>query len=233
MNQIIEQCYKRRRLDDEDSFADFFKPSAFKISKTPIATKYTVDIDEPFYTVGQLAPLVRVLDEAEQGDVVELKLTTPGGNVGAVLPLLASMTSTNAQVLVHAISDVASAGTFLLMLADDVCINPYVTVMFHQVTFGAFGPGNNVEDRVNHTMRQSKALLRDIYKDFFTPAEIDRILSGTEVWMEGPEFYGRLEVRNKVREAAVMTLMDEAQVASEPEQAAEKPKRRSKKQATE
>lgn len=190
-----------RRADEDDEDDEGSGGKAFKVKFVPIATAYKAFVNQPFTDSRQFEDLVEILDSAHPGDVVEIKLTTPGGSLQAVIPLLAAMASTQAQVYVHAVSDVASAGTFLLMMADDVFINPYVTVMFHQVTFGAYGPGHMVGDRVNHVMKSSAQLLRDLYQDFLTEDEISNMLSGKEFWMEKDEFDARFAARNTKRDA--------------------------------
>lgn len=199
--------YKRpkpiRRADEDDEDDEEIKSGTFQVKATPLATAYTWNVNRPFTSVEQFEPLVACLERAVQGDVVEIKLSTPGGALHAVLPLLSAIAATKAQVFVHAVSDVASAGTFLLLMADDVFINPYVTVMFHQVTFGAYGQGNHVQDRVDHVVKSSKQLLGDMYRGFFTEDEIQQMHTGKEFWMDKNEFDVRYEARNKAQDAQI------------------------------
>jgi ATP-dependent protease ClpP protease subunit len=210
----------RRRGEDEpeEDEDEVQKPKGFRIKSTPIGTVYTCHVNQPFLDVRQFEDLVAVLDTARQGDIVEIKLSTPGGAVHAVLPVMSAIAATNAQVFVHAVSDVASAGTFLLMLADDVYVNQYATLMFHQVTFGAYGPGNQVGDRVDYVMKSSSQMMRDLYHGFLTEDEITAMLSGKEFWMDKNEF----ETRYAKRKALM-------QLSAEPGQ--KKTSRRKKAQA--
>ena len=219
--------YKSRpRKVDEDDNEDLDKDGVFQVKSTPLATAYVAHINEPFRSVKQFENIVSVLEKAVVGDVLEIKLSTPGGYLHAVTPLISAMASTNAQVYVHAISDVASAGTFLLMMADDVYINPYSTIMFHEVSYGVGGSGHQVEDQVSYVARSSKMLLRDMYSGFLTEAEINALLSGKEVWMDKTEFDARYAARTEQREAQVNSAM-EALVSQEP--APQKPRRVRKK----
>jgi ATP-dependent protease ClpP protease subunit len=217
----------RRPRRNEDELEDEGKTPVFAVMSQPVAMSYKVHINKAFESVEQFENIVHILDHASPNDVVEIKLSTDGGALHAVLPMLAAMANTNAQVLVHAVSDVASAGTFLLMMADDVYINPYVTVMFHQVTFGTGGQGNRVEDHVAHVMKSSKALIRDMYKDFFSPEEIESMLTGKEFWLTKDDFDVRYEARNQRQEA------QEAAERAAQEAATEKPRKRATKPAVE
>jgi ATP-dependent protease ClpP protease subunit len=213
---------RRRPRGDEDDEGGIMKYEPFQVTCTPIAMAYKVKVDETFEDSRQFDNLVSCLDQAGQNDVVQIDLTTNGGSLAAVLPVMAAMANTNAQVYVHAVSDVASAGTFLLMLADDVFINPYVTIMFHQVSFGAAGIGHHVEDKVNHTVRTSKSLLREMYEGFFSEAEMEAMLAGKEYWLDKEEFDQRYAAREAWR-AKAMEALQQTQAAPAPQKTKKKP----------
>lgn len=193
-----------RKFTNNDLLDMLTRTEPFEVIGTSINTCYSVIVDEEFDSVRQFENIVRVLDGAQEGDLVEIKLSTNGGALHAILPLLAAMENTRAGVAVHAISDVASAGTLILLQADDVYVNPYATIFFHQVQFGSQGQGSSVEAHVTHTMKSSKALLHDMYKDFFTEAEIEAMLSGKDFYMGKEEFDERYATRFKIREAAML-----------------------------
>jgi ATP-dependent protease ClpP protease subunit len=190
------------------------KPESFEIVAHPIATSYVVNIDEEFTHPKQFADLVHILEQAGEHDHVRMNITTVGGALNAVLPLLGAMKETLAHVHVHIVSDTASAGTFIVLKADTVSINDYVTFMCHNVSFGSGGQGNIVHDHVNYTVKSSNELLKDMYKGFFTPAEIDRMLSGKEYYMGKDEFLLRYEDKINFEEqeelAAARKLQEES-----------------------
>lgn len=186
------------KRNNTDFFEAFRKPEPFVVLSQPVVTQYLVNVDTDFETVGQFENIVYILDNANDGDTMEIKLSTNGGALHAILPLIAAMRDTRANVYVHAVSDVASAGTFLLMAADDVYMNEYVTIMFHQVSFGVGGTGSSIESHVNHTIKSSKCIIQDMYKDFFTTSEIEAMLSGRDFYMGKDEFEIRYKHRNKL-----------------------------------
>jgi ATP-dependent protease ClpP protease subunit len=176
------------------------EPKRFSVVSHPVAFSHRVTINEDFESPSQFESIVEILDAAGSGDGVFIRLSTNGGAIHAVLPLLGAMENTEAHVHVHLESDVASAGTFLAMKADSVSINKHVSVMCHQVKFGSVGQGNHVEDHVAHVMKASKKLCNDMYENFLTPSEMVRMLSGTEFYMDEDEFMDRIETRNKLRD---------------------------------
>jgi ATP-dependent protease ClpP protease subunit len=185
------------------------KPEPFQVSGTANNMTYKVSIDEDFESVRQFEDIVTVLDAASEGDFMDIKLSTNGGALHAILPLLNSMRRTKAIVGVHAVSDVASAGTFLLMAADEVYVNPYITLMFHQVSFGSGGAGSSVESHVAHTLKASKAIIHEMYKDFFTEHEISAMLSGKDFYMGKDEFDKRYDKREEARKELVASIIEE------------------------
>lgn len=163
----------------------------FQVITMPITTKYLANVDDTFEHPEQFEDLVFVLDNAVEGDIVEINLTTVGGSLSSIIPLLGAMDTTLATVHVHIASDVASAGTFLLMSADSISCNRYVTIMFHNVSMGYAGPGHNVKSHAVYMSESSDALLKDMYRHFLTDEEISALLSGTEIYMGEEEFVTR------------------------------------------
>lgn len=173
----------------------------FLLRAAPIGIRYVVNIDRDFVDTRQFDEVVAILEEASEDDQVTLNISTNGGAVHAILPLLGAMATTKCHVHGHAASDVASAGTFILLRCDSISVNEFATIMCHQVQFGSAGPGNNVLNHVTHTMDLSKRITEDIYKDFLTKEELDKMLSGTDYYMDDVEFMERCKKRNSIREA--------------------------------
>lgn len=185
------------------------EPKVFEITSHPVAFSHQVTINEDFESPSQFESIVEILDAAGSNDGVFIRLSTNGGAIHSVLPLLGAMENTEAHVHVHLESDVASAGTFIAMKADSVSINKHVSVMFHQVKFGSVGQGNHVHDHVKHVMKSSRKLCEDMYQDFLSPDEIEQMLSGTEIYMDEDEFMTRIEKRCELREASVEECSNE------------------------
>lgn len=188
---------------------------AFEVVAQPVATSYIVNVDEEFEHPKQFTDLVHILEQASENDHVRINLTTVGGALHAVLPLLGAMKETLAHVHVHIASDTASAGTFIAMKADTVSINDYVTFMCHNVSFGSGGQGNIVHDHVNYTVKSSSELIKAMYKGFFTPSEIERMLSGKEFYMGKDEFLIRYEDKLNYEEQEELKLVEAMQKQQE------------------
>lgn len=202
----------KQRQESEDFFEAFNKIEPFNVFATPTSMSYRCTINKEFEDVAQFESLVEALDQASEGDTFVIKLSTNGGALHACIPLIVAIQNTMAEVFVHAVSDTASAGTFLLMVADDVFINPYATLMFHQPSFGSAGSGSSVQAHVGHTMESSKSLIHDMYQDFFTDGEIDSMLAGRDFYMGKSEFDRRYERRDELRAERLSLISSDLQI---------------------
>lgn len=187
----------------------------FIVTSEPLSTKYEVNIDETFEHTSQFSDVVFILEKAVAGDQVKLNLSSNGGSLAAVIPMLNAMKNSAAQVDVHIVSDIGSACTFIPMYADSVEINDYATVMCHNVYYGTEGTGHTVKDYVEYTTKATETLLREVYFGFFTEDEINMMLSGKEFWMGKEEFITRYENMSTIREDALIEALKAEGVSSE------------------
>jgi ATP-dependent protease ClpP protease subunit len=171
----------------------------FAVQASPLSQVFRVTIDEEFRDVFQFADLVDVLENAQEGDVVQIRLSTVGGSLGAIIPLINAMKHTEAFIHVFVESDTASAGTMIMALAHSLYVNEYASIMYHNVQYCAHGHGGNVEAQVNHVTRESKKIIRDLYNDLLTPNEIARLEDGLELYMSAAEVMDRFEARTAAR----------------------------------
>ena len=174
-------------------------PKIFDVASTPTAFTYRVSLDEEFEHVSQFAQLVEILEQANEQDVVQIRLTSPGGSVAAVLPLLTAMEFTEAFVHVHVDSDIASAATFVMLKAHMVTMNKHVSCMIHTASWGYGGHSGNMEASTNHYVKNIKGLARDIYQDFLTEKEFEEVFHGLELWFTPEQVYDKLKAREAKR----------------------------------
>jgi ATP-dependent protease ClpP protease subunit len=198
----------------------------FEVISQPLNMIHRVTINDDFVDVQQFAQLVDILDSANEGDCVQIRLSTDGGALHAIIPLINAMQNTDAYVHVHVESDTASAGTVIMMLADSCYVNPYSTVMLHTASYGFYGHSGNMDAHVTHSTKAIEKFVRDIYTDFVTEAEMLRLLDGKELYFDSDECHRRFDAREDKRAAAELpeNVFKEQPVAETPQPVA-KPKR--------
>lgn len=236
------------RIQPKQDLSKLFQPDPkiFDVASTPTAFTHRITLDEEFEHVSQFAQIVDILEGASENDVIQIRLTSPGGSVAAVLPLLTAMEYTDAFVHVHVDSDIASAATFVMLKAHMVTMNKHISVMVHTASWGYGGHSGNMEASTNHYVKNIKSLAHDVYDDFLNEQEFEKIFNGLELWFTPEEVYDRLksrEEKRKTREEEEPASEEDKAIIKEAldminslgkEPAVEKPKatRKSKKQET-
>jgi ATP-dependent protease ClpP protease subunit len=216
MQQFNKELLKLLRSESEP----------FAVYSAPINQVHRVTIDEEFRDVVQFADLVEVLDNAQEGDVVQIRLSTVGGALHAIIPLINAMKNTEAFIHVHAESDVSSAGTMIAALAHNLYVNEYATFMYHNVQYSAGGHGGNVEAQVSHITASSKKIIRDLYAGLLTPNEIARLEDGLELYMDADEVMDRFIARQQARMQEQCTCGECGVVEEKPAKKPRKPRKK-------
>jgi ATP-dependent protease ClpP protease subunit len=178
----------------------------FEVKAVPINQCYQCTIDDDFTDVRQFAQLVDYLNNAQEGDIAHIKMSTNGGALHAIIPLIEAMRNTDAYIAMHVESDTASAGTILMMLANEVYINPYTTIMIHTASYGFYGHSGNMDANVSHSTKAIHRLVGEVYAGFLTPHEITRVLDGKEFYLTAEEAMDRFAKR----EEAIKNAIEEA-----------------------
>lgn len=190
-----------KHTNKQANFLEMLNPEveAFSVQSTPINSAHYITIDSDFTDVRQFSELVGILDNAQEGDVVSIRMSTNGGALHAIVPTINSMKHTEAHVHIHVESDCASAGTILMMLADSVYVNEYANVMLHTANYGYSGHSGNMDAHVSYSTKAIEKLVRDVYTDWLNEDEIDRLLDGKEFWFDAEECMMRFEIREEIR----------------------------------
>lgn len=142
-----------------------------------------------------------LIRSASDRDVIHLHINCYGGDVMTAIQLMRAMAESQAHIIASVEGACMSAATFLFLIADSFEISEHSMFMFHNYSGGAFGKGNEMREQIHHEEKWSKHLLESIYKDFFSPEEIEKIANGHDYWMAPDEVQKRLEARQKKLES--------------------------------
>jgi ATP-dependent protease ClpP protease subunit len=188
----------------------------FEVKAVPLNQIYQCTIDDDFTDVRQFAQLVDYLNNANEGDIAHIKLSTNGGALHAIIPLIEAMRNTDAHIAMHVESDTASAGTILMMLAHEIYINPYTTIMIHTASYGFYGHSGNMDANVSHSTKAIHRLVNEVYAGFLTPNEIARVLDGKEFYLTAEEAMERFNKRDDAIREAIAEQMKPAKKPRKP-----------------
>lgn len=154
---------------------------------------FNSDIDEPEL----YAEFADILISASENDTVSIYFATGGGSASTMVQILNLMKNCKAVLNGYLVSNASSAGSFLLLHCDNIFVGDYVEMLVHTVQFGSGGDYPSVKAHVDHVGRQAERLIRDTYKYFLTPEEIDDVLyNNRQMYLDSDEINRRLVVRN-------------------------------------
>jgi len=148
-------------------------------------------IDEP-YNYNEMCYL---LATAREGTVVDLYLNTPGGIIDTAFMLADAIKASKAKVVGHLAGTVASAGTIIAMVCDEIEVAPHLSFMIHNYSGGMQGKGNELKARQQFVDAQLNDAFKTFYSGFLTEDEMDRVIEGTDLWMGTDEVAERWNKR--------------------------------------
>lgn len=203
----------------------------FQVTYTPIRSGiFNIYLFGEIEDSTQFIYAIEALQSASEGDTVILHLSTNGGSLDATDTFIMALQDTAAKVIVRASGGVHSAGTVILLQADEFYLSENFNALVHN---GSVGPGGKFSDWVahsRHTKEYMETIMRRTYEGFLTPEELDAMISGKDFWMDGKEFADRFQARYEYlqeKEAEVQEAMVKAleALSKAEETPAPKPKR--------
>lgn len=180
--------------------ADLFKPQNKQSER--FSSKPVISIHE-FYLLGNIESADEYIDwfdtmrHAGKNDVIKIYINSYGGDMFTAIQFLRVLNETDASIIVSVEGACMSAATMIFMCADNIEVSDHSMFMFHNYSGGAIGKGGEMLDQLQHERAWSEKLLRSVYEDFLTEAEIQAMLNNKDLWMDGIEVMKRLKKKAK------------------------------------
>lgn len=213
----------------------------FHVTYTPIRCGiFNIYLTREIESADQFTSAIEVLQAAGENDTVVIHLSTPGGSLDATDTFLMAMQDCEAKIIIRASGGVHSAGTVILMHADEFYLSDNFNSLIHNGSTGVGGKFSDFKAQAKHTIDYMHKVLRKTYAGFLTDKEIEDLIEGKDIWLDGEAFGKRFEARNAYlakqaeteQQAARQALLAELGI-TEPEAAKPKRTKKKKKEATE
>jgi ATP-dependent protease ClpP protease subunit len=149
---------------------------------------------------------------AGESDVVKIYINSPGGDVFTAIQFMRVLQETSATVVMSVEGICASAATMILLCGDSYEVSEHTMFMIHNYSGGSLGKGGEMYDQLKHERAWSEKLLRGVYDQFLTEAEITSVLDNKDIWMDGDEVIKRLKARQEFFEAQEKEEPEEIEV---------------------
>lgn len=175
---------------------------------TPITTNhFTVWFTNSIEDVSFYDHVLHLLYMAEEGDVIDLMISSYGGSLDTLLALRSAIGSSQAHVTGHLLANASSAAGMLLLSCHSFRINEFATFHAHTASYGSYGKTDDVKSQVDFITKQTDEIVRSVYKFILDDSEVQRLLDGKEFYFDHREITERLQHREQKR-------MEEAQEES-------------------
>ena len=180
--------------------ADLFKPQNKQSER--FSSKPIISVHE-FYLLGNIESADEYIDwfdtmrHAGKNDIIKIYINSYGGDMFTAIQFLRVLNETEASIIVSVEGACMSAATMIFMCADNIEVSDHSMFMFHNYSGGAIGKGGEMLDQLQHERAWSEKLLRSVYEDFLTEAEIQAMLNNKDLWMDGIEVMKRLKKKAK------------------------------------
>jgi ATP-dependent protease ClpP protease subunit len=151
-----------------------------------------------FYLTGEITDAENYVDwfdcirNAQPNDTVKIYINSPGGDLYTAIQFLRVMAESEAHIICSVEGACMSAATMIFLSADEFQVTPHSLFMFHNYSAGVFGKGGEMYDQIQFERAWSENFLKEVYKDFLTPAEITSMMHNKDIWMASDEVIKRV-----------------------------------------
>ena len=206
--------YKAIKMNEEDEVSPSAGLGFFQQASTSTLTRFFLDeeITEPSY----YRNLLQVLLSANDNDVVELWINTPGGDLSATEAIVSAIQNSDAQVVGLINGRAYSAGSMIALSCPHLVVLESASMMIHEASFATGGKGSDIRGYVTFSDKKLDKLIDSVYEGFLTPEELVQVKNGKELWLLPEEIEERLEKRGLYFEEKNNPLVEEVEEKEPP-----------------
>ena len=167
-------------------------------TETMTSTSYVINLDKDVTEPHHYRQIVKTVLEMGENDIANWNINTYGGDLYTTIMLIDAIRQS--QGYHYGIVTLgSSAGSFIALALNDCEVIPYGGMFIHEVQSGNYGSNSSQEKQLIYMKEKQKKFIEDIYADFLTQDEMNRIQNNEELWLSDKECNIRLENRRKIR----------------------------------
>lgn len=182
-----------------DNLIPMFKDQCEVSQSQSIYNCYDIYLDEEIKDPTYYRQAFQVLRSSRKGDLVQIFISSHGGNLNSALIFKNCIEACEADVVAIIEAEAYSAASLIALSCPNIEVKPYATMMLHSASFGSGGSVQNVRDHVEFTGRHAESLMEEVYRDFISPPEMEDLKKGRELWFDYKQISDRLEAMFKAR----------------------------------
>ena len=184
-----------------NNFMGFGEPSNYPtiFNKQMVSNEYTIHFSQEFEHPCYYDEVVSLLLSADEIDSVIFVINNFGGRVDALNSILNALAVTKATVTGFLVGQGCSCASVLFLSCHNWMVGDNTTLMIHEQSFFVGGKASETKKQHEHYQIQNDRFIREVYKDFLTPEEIESCLRGEDYYFEDFEIRERLQYREQKR----------------------------------
>lgn len=129
-----------------------------------------------------------------------LRFNSGGGQVRTGNQILNAINECEGMTIGFIEHDCGSMCTFLFLACDTWGVSKYAEWFSHTVSGGNYGKESETFEASQFLRRQTHKRIREEYRNFLTETEIEKILTGTDIYLDADEILERLDGFAEARE---------------------------------
>jgi ATP-dependent Clp protease, protease subunit len=187
-------------MNEEMKLMPMLQPNKLFVTENRDHTLYE------YYLVGTIGDpeeyidLCNALRAARPEDRFVLRFNSGGGQVRTGNQILNALHECEATTIGFIEHDCGSMCTFLFLACNTWGVSKYAEWFSHTVSGGNFGKECETFEASQFLRRQTHKRIKEEYAGFLTDQEIDKILTGTDIYLDSDEIMERLETFVEVQE---------------------------------
>ena len=145
------------------------------------------------YITAEIVNPIDLLRNANSKEIVRLHINTPGGRLDSATMIIDAIAASDAYVIGVLSGNVSSAGTMIALACDELECSSYLEFMIHYFSGGTGGKGNEIKAHSNFIDKHMPMIFKKMYAGFLTNKEIEDMIEGKDIWLNGDEVLERFE----------------------------------------
>lgn len=150
-------------------------------------SEYALYITGPITSPDAYVEHFAALKAAQEGDIVVIHLSTPGGDLSTATMLIDHIRDCPARVIGVVGMECASAGSALMMAMDEIRVSELSTALIHSFSYSVGGNAGSVHNHADFNNRLNERWIRATYGDFLPEAKILRVLDGIDILLDADQ----------------------------------------------
>ena len=186
--------------------------------ETYTSTSYVINLDKDVTDPHHYREIVELLLTMGENDMANWNINTWGGDLYTTIMLIDAIR----QCQGHNYGIVtlgSSAGSIIALALDDCEVIPHGEMYIHSIQSHHSGDTYDQIKRLAFLEKKQRKLMEDIYEDFLTQDEIDKLMTGEipDMTIDDEDCNERLENRRKIRTERTKAEAEQAKCSCEKE----------------